>query len=89
MSRALRARGATRLLARRLDLDTLDNDERDHSTSASACHHVQWMDARNVESKVRAACPKAEGLMALRCCSAEEDEATLCFLEALLARRDT
>ena len=59
MSRALRARGATRLLARRLDLDTLDNDERDHSTSASACHHVQWMDARNVESKVRAACPKA------------------------------
>ena len=59
-------------------MDSLDNAVRDHSTSASARHHVQRMDARIKEVK-----------RTLRCCSAEEDEVTCCLLEALLARRDT
>ena len=85
----LRARGSARPLARRRDLDSLDNAVRDHSTSASARHHVQRMDARIEELKRALRAAEAEGLEALRCCSAEEDEATRRLLEALLARRDT
>ena len=85
----VRARSSARPLARRRNLDFLDNNVRDHSTSASARHHVQRMDARIAELKRALRAAEADRLEALRCCSAEEDEVTCCLLEALLARHDT
>ena len=70
-----RARSAARpSSARRRDLDYfLDNDARDLSKSASACHHVQRVDARITDLKRALRAAEAERLEALRCLAAEEE----------------